>query len=239
MSTGRILVVDDDPQIRRVMRVTLTAQGYEVDDAKDGHSALEKLRDPRFDLVLLDVNMPGLSGLETCREIRSGSDIAIIMLTVRDDESDKVQALDAGADDYVTKPFRTPELLARIRAALRRAPASQGPAAGRLALGTTEIDFDSRQVTAGGRRVRLTPKEFDLLRYLVAHANKVVSHRQMLQAVWGPDYGDEVDYLRVVVNQLRKKIEARPSQPVYLLTEPWVGYRLFLPAESGSSPTHD
>ncbi len=239
MSTGRILVVDDDPQIRRVMRVTLTAQGYEVDDAKDGHSAFEKLRDSRFDLVLLDVNMPGLSGVETCREIRSGSDIAIIMLTVRDDESDKVQALDAGADDYITKPFKTPELLARIRAALRRTPASQGSAAGRLSFGTTDIDFDARQVTTNGRRVRLTPKEFDLLRYLVAHANKVVSHRQMLQAVWGPDYGDEVDYLRVVVNQLRKKIEARPSQPVYLLTEPWVGYRLFLPAESGSSPAHD
>jgi two-component system KDP operon response regulator KdpE len=238
MSTGRILVVDDDPQIRRVMRVTLTGQGYEVDDAKDGQSALEKLRDLRFDLVVLDVNMPDLSGVETCREIRAGSDIAIIMLTVRDDESDKVQALDAGADDYVTKPFKTPELLARIRAALRRTPAFQGPAASHLALGPTAIDFDTRQVTAHGKRVRLTPKEFDLLRYLVAHANKVVSHRQMLQAVWGPDYGDEVDYLRVIVNQLRKKIEAKPSRPVFLLTEPWVGYRLFVPAESDSSPAH-
>jgi two-component system, OmpR family, KDP operon response regulator KdpE len=238
MSSGRILVVDDDPQIRRVMRVTLTGQGYEVDDAKDGHAALEKLRDSRFDLVLLDMNMPGLGGLETCREIRTGSEIAVIMLTVRDDESDKVQALDAGADDYITKPFKTPELLARIRAALRRTPAAQGPATGHLTLGETEIDFDARQVTAHGRRVRLTPKEFDLLRYLVAHANKVVSHRQMLQAVWGPDYGDEVDYLRVVVNQLRKKIEAKPSRPVYLLTEPWVGYRLFLPAGLESNETH-
>ena len=238
MSSGRILVVDDDPQIRRVMRVTLTGQGYEVDDTKDGHAALEKLRDSRFDLVLLDMNMPDMDGLETCREIRTGSEVAVIMLTVRDDESDKVRALDAGADDYITKPFKTPELLARIRAALRRTPAGQGPATGRVTLGAAEIDFDARRVTSRGRRVRLTPKEFDLLRYLIAHANKVVSHRQMLQAVWGPDYGDEVDYLRVVVNQLRKKIEAKPSHPVYLLTEPWVGYRLHLPAVRGSGATH-
>ncbi len=231
MSAGRILVVDDDPQIRRVMKVTLTGQGYEVDDAKNGESAVEKLREHRFDLVLLDMNMPGISGLETCREIRGQSEIAIIMLTVRDDETDKVEALDAGADDYVTKPFNPHELLARIRAALRRTPSTQGPA-GRIALGSVEINFDTRQVSARGRQVRLTPKEFELLRYLVTHANKVLSHRELLQAVWGPDYGDQVDYLRVVVNQLRKKIEPKPSEPTYLLTEPWVGYRLYLPLES-------
>jgi two-component system, OmpR family, KDP operon response regulator KdpE len=152
-----------------------------------------------------------------------------VMLTVRDDDADKVEALDAGADDYVTKPFSTPELSARIRAALRRTPWTHGPT-GRLALGAVEIDFDARQVTSRGQRVHLTPKEFDLLRYLSANANKVVPHRQLLQAVWGPDYGDQVDYLRVVVNQLRKKIEATPSSPVYLLTEPWVGYRLYLPS---------
>jgi two-component system KDP operon response regulator KdpE len=152
------------------------------------------------------------------------------MLTVRDTEADKVSALDAGADDYVTKPFNTPELLARIRAALRRTPAAMGPAAGRLRLTAVEIDFDARQVLRGAVRVRLTPKEFDLLRHLIAHANKVVSHRELLQAVWGPDYGDQVDHLRVVVNQLRKKIEAQPSKPVHLLTEPWVGYRFSLPA---------
>jgi two-component system KDP operon response regulator KdpE len=229
VSTGRILVVDDDPQIRRVMRVTLTGQGYEVDDAKTGEAALEKLRAERFDLVLLDMNMPGMSGLETCNLIRDGSEIAIIMLTVRDTEEDKVGALDAGADDYVTKPFNPPELLARIRAALRRSPSTQG-AGGRLSLSAVEIDFDTRQVTRGLQRVRLTPKEFDLLRYLVAHPNKVLSHRALLQAVWGPDYGDEVDHLRVVVNQLRKKIEAQPSKPVHLLTEPWVGYRFDLPS---------
>jgi two-component system, OmpR family, KDP operon response regulator KdpE len=230
MSIGRILIVDDDPQIRRVMKVTLTGQGYEVDDAKNGEGALEKLREHRFDLVLLDMNMPGMGGLETCRHIRAQSEIAIIMLTVRDSETDKVGALDAGADDYVTKPFNPPELLARIRAALRRTPSAQGPT-GRLKLGAVEVDFDTRQVLTPGHRVRLTPKEFELLRYLVTHANKVLSHRELLQAVWGPDYGDQVDYLRVVVNQLRKKIEAKPSSPVHVLTEPWVGYRLFLPIE--------
>jgi two-component system KDP operon response regulator KdpE len=153
------------------------------------------------------------------------------MLTVRDSEADKVAALDAGADDYVTKPFNTPELLARIRAALRRTPWTLGGgAASRLKLGAVEIDFDARQVAAGARQVRLTPKELDVLRYLASHANKTVTHRELLQAVWGPDYGEEVDYLRVVVNQLRKKIEATPSKPVYLLTEPWVGYRLAVPA---------
>jgi two-component system, OmpR family, KDP operon response regulator KdpE len=228
MSAGRILVVDDDPQIRRVMRVTLTGQGYEIDDATSGESALEKVRASRFDLVLLDMNMPGMGGLEACREIRSQSEIAIIMLTVRDTDADKVEALDAGADDYVTKPFSSSELLARIRAALRRTPSAQGPT-GALRLGSAEVNFDTRQVAIGGRHERLTPKEFDLLRYLVTHPNKVVSHRELLQAIWGPDYGDQVDYLRVVVNQLRKKIEATPSEPVYLLTEPWVGYRLALP----------
>jgi two-component system KDP operon response regulator KdpE len=230
MSAGRILVVDDDPQIRRVLKVTLSGQGYEVDDAKSGEAALEKVRESRFDLVLLDMNMPGIGGLDACRAIREQSEIAIIMLTVRDNETDKVEALDAGADDYVTKPFKTPELSARIRAALRRTPWTHGPS-GRLTLGTAEIDFDTRQVTSRGRHVHLTPKEFDLLRYLTAHANKILSHRELLQAVWGPDYGDQVEYLRVVVNQLRKKIEAKPSAPVYLLTEPWVGYRLHLPSD--------
>jgi two-component system KDP operon response regulator KdpE len=230
VSAGRILVVDDDPQIRRVLKVTLTGQGFEVDDARTGEDALDRLREPRFDLVLLDINLPGMSGLDVCRAIRSGSEIAIVMLTVRDDEADTVEALDAGADDYVTKPFKPSELTARIRAALRRAPGGQGPT-GRLALGETTVDFDTREVTSAGKRVRLTPKEFELLRYLVAHANKVISHRQLLQAVWGPDYGDQVDYLRVVVNQLRKKIEAAPSSPVYLLTEPWVGYRLAVPSD--------
>ncbi len=230
MSGARILVVDDDPQIRRVLKVTLAGQGFEVEDARNGEEALERLRSHRVDLVLLDINMPGMSGLDVCRSVRAGSEVAVIMLTVRDEEADTVEALDAGADDYVTKPFKPSELLARIRAALRRSPGGQGPS-GRLVLGPATIDFDTRQVTSRGRQARLTPKEFDLLRYLVAHANKVLSHRQLLQAVWGPDYGDQVDYLRVFVNQLRKKIEPKPSSPVYLLTEPWVGYRLNLPPD--------
>jgi two-component system KDP operon response regulator KdpE len=154
------------------------------------------------------------------------------MLTVRDAESDKVEALDAGADDYVTKPYKDAELLARIRAALRRTGASQ-EVTGRLTLGAVQIDFDTRRVTgARGRSVRLTPKEFDLLRYFVAHANKVLTHRELLQGVWGPDYGDQVDYLRVFVNQLRKKLERDPASPEYLLTEPWVGYRFQLPSHA-------
>jgi two-component system KDP operon response regulator KdpE len=232
VSAGRILVVDDEPQIRRVMRTTLTATGYEVSDVRSGEEAVEKLGDEKFDLILLDVNLPGMSGLEACRVIRRETlvpDVAIIMLTVRNAEKDKVEALDAGADDYVVKPFGTPELLARIRAALRRAPLPQDSAPERISLRDVEVDFVSRQVTVRERHVRLTPKEFDLLRYLVTHPNKVIPHRELLQAVWGPDYGDEVEYLRVFVNQLRKKIEPQPAKPRYLLTEPWVGYRLNLP----------
>ena len=231
MSAGRILVVDDDPQIRRVMRVTLTGQGYEVDDAKNGEHALEKVREQRFDLVMLDMNMPGIGGLETCQLIRERSEIAIIMLTVRDSEQDTVGALDAGADDYITKPFNSSELLARIRAALRRMPALHDSATGRLTLSSVEIDFDTRQILGGPRAMRLTPKEFDLLRYFVAHPNKVLTHREILQAVWGPEYGDELDHLRVVITQIRKKIEAQPSKPAHLLTEPWVGYRFYLPSQ--------
>lgn len=232
MSAGRILVVDDEPQIRRVMRTALTTAGYEVSDARSGEEAVEQLGDEKFDLILLDVNLPGMSGLEACRVIRRDTlvpDVPIIMLTVRNAEKDIVEALDAGADDYVVKPFGTPELLARIRAALRRAPLPQDSAPLRISLKDVEVDFVSRQVSVRGRNVRLTPKEFDLLRYLVVHPNKVIAHRELLQAIWGPDYGDEVEYLRVFVNQLRKKIEPQPAKPRYLLTEPWVGYRLNLP----------
>jgi len=233
VSEGRILVVDDDAQIRRVMRTTLDTHSYEVDDARSGEEALEKLRTDQFDLVLLDVNMPGMGGVEACRTIRSGRsgfDLAIIMLTVRNTERDKSETLDAGADDYVTKPFSTPELLARIRAALRRLSQTSEatPRCVTLEEGI-EIDFQSRHVRTHGRDIRLTPKEFDLLRYLVAHPNKTIAHRELLQAVWGPDYGQESEYPRVFVNQLRKKIEPDPAKPRYLLTESWVGYRLCLP----------
>jgi two-component system KDP operon response regulator KdpE len=225
MSAGRILVVDDEPQIRRIMRTTLTGSGYEVDDAKTGEEALLKVREFLPDLVLLDINMPGMGGLAACREIRATANIAIIMLTVRNAESDKVEALDAGADDFVTKPFSTPELLARIRAALRRVPVGQSSAA-HLRIGNLDIDFVARKVANGSKTAHLTPKELDLLRYLTQHLHEAVPHRELLQAVWGPDYGDQVDYLRVFIMNLRKKIEIDPEHPEYIKTEPWIGYRL-------------
>jgi two-component system KDP operon response regulator KdpE len=229
MNNATILVVDDEPQLRRAMKATLTDLGYSVIEAKTGEEALESIRRETPDLVLLDLNMPGIGGLETCRAIREGSDVPIIILSVRNSEREKVQALDAGADDYVTKPFGIQELLARIRAGMRRAPAAAGGP--RLfADGELEIDFDARRVTVNGHTVRLTPKEFELLRFLVSHPDKPIPHRKLLQSVWGPDYGDEVEYLRVVVNQLRKKIEPVPAKPRYLLTEPWVGYRFATPA---------
>jgi len=230
MNHARILVVDDDPQIRRVMKTTLVIQGYETADAKSGEEAIEKLRGEKHDLVLLDMNMSGIDGLQTCREIREFSDIAIVMLTVRDSEKDKVAALDAGADDYVTKPFSTPELLARVRAALRRLPNVTDGSPPIIRAGHFEMDLSARRVRINGTPIRLTPKEFDLLRFLVAHANVPVPHMKLLQAVWGPDYGGEVEYLRVFVNQLRKKIEEDPSNPRLLITEPWVGYRFELPS---------
>jgi len=231
LSGGRILVVDDEPQIRRIMRTELTRAGYEVDDAKTGEEGLVKVREFHPDLVLLDINMPGMGGLAACRAIRSDANAAIIMLTVHNTESAKVEALDAGADDFVTKPFSTPELLARIRAALRRLPVSHS-SPNTLRVGQLTIDFAARTVAQGSASSHLTPKELDLLRYLTQHANEAVSHRELLQAVWGPDYGDQVDYLRVFIKSLRKKIEPNPESPQYITTEPWVGYRFNGIAES-------
>ena len=228
MSAGKILVVDDDPQIRRVMRATLSGHHYEVVEARNGDEALERFREEMPDLVLLDMNMPGMDGLETCRLLRAGSEAPILILSVRNTERDKVAALDAGADDYVTKPFGMEELLARIRAAMRRAPASPEGGPHAITDGDLQIDFDTRRVRVRDREVRLTPKEFELLRHLVAHAGKPVPHRELLQAVWGPDYGAETEYLRVFINQLRKKIELDPAKPQYVVTEPWVGYRFVM-----------
>ena len=231
MSAGRILVVDDQSQIRRFMRTTLASSGYEVDEAKTGEEALEKVRKFRPDLVLLDANMPGMGGFAACKAIRNDTHIAIVMLTVRNSEADKVGALDAGADDFVTKPFGTPELLARIRAALRRVPLSQASPP-RFQVGQLVIDFAARTVIHGATTMHLTPKELEILRYLTQHANQVVSHRELLQAVWGPDYGDQVDYLRVFIKNLRKKMEVNPERPEYITTEPWVGYRFNTSAAS-------
>lgn len=234
MNSATILVVDDEPQIRRVLRSTLSSQGYVITDAKTGEEAVESVRKNKPDLVLLDVNMPGIGGIEACREIRRSSDAPIIMLTVRNAERDKVLALDAGADDYVVKPFGIEELLARIRAALRRyAP---GDALPPYVSKELTLDFESRQLTVRGREVHLTPKEFDVLKHLIANQGKPLTHRRILQSVWGPDYGEETENLRVVINQLRKKIEIDPAHPKYIRTEPWVGYR-FQPPRVSSAKT--
>jgi two-component system, OmpR family, KDP operon response regulator KdpE len=235
VSSSRILMVDDEPQIRRALRSTLAALGFVVADAESGEAALEMVRDEKFDLILLDINMPGLSGLETCRAIRARSNVGILMVTVRDRAEDKIEALDAGADGYVTKPFDVNELLARIRAALRRAPASALAESKVLQLDGLEIRFHDRQVRINGRVTRLTPTELELLHYFVTHANSVLPHDKILQAVWGPDYGDEVEYLRVFVNQLRKKIEPDPARPRFILTEPWLGYRFDMQGNAAES----
>jgi two-component system KDP operon response regulator KdpE len=206
------------------MRVTLTGSGYEVDDAKTGEEGLAKVREFRPDVVLLDINMPGVGGLAACGAIRADANVAIIMLTVHNSEAAKVEALDAGADDFVTKPFSTPELLARIRAALRRLPVAQSSPS-KLQIGPLTIDFAARTVTQAAKTSHLTPKELDLLRYLTQRASEVVAHRELLQAVWGPDYGDQVDYLRAFIKSLRKKIELNPDHPRYITTEPRIGYR--------------
>jgi len=231
MSTPSILVVDDEPQIRRVLRTTLSFRGYEITEAATGEEAVDLARKLKPDLILLDVNLPGISGIEACREIRRGSETPIIMLTVRNAERDKVVALDAGADDYVTKPFGIEELLARVRASLRRHTAAEAVPAFQSKDFT--VDFELRRVTVGGEEVHLAPKEFEVLRELIAYQGKPVSHRRLLQSVWGPEYGEETENLRVVINQLRKKIEKDHSQPKYILTEPWVGYRFQPPKVRG------
>jgi two-component system KDP operon response regulator KdpE len=235
VSAASILVVDDEPQIRRVLRSTLSTQGYEIVEAKTGEEALEWMRSEAPDLVLLDMNMPGMGGVAACREIRRASDAPIIMLTVRSAERDKVAALDAGADDYVVKPFGIEELLARIRAALRRY--SPGDSVPPFASKDLSIDFEARQVKVRDRDVHLTPKEYEVLKHLVANQGKPLTHRRLLQAVWGPDYGEETESLRVVINQLRKKLEADPARPKYIVTEPWVGYRFQPPRASVTKPT--
>jgi two-component system, OmpR family, KDP operon response regulator KdpE len=229
VSSAKILIVDDAQQVRRVLRTALSAEGYTIFEAGTGEEALESVRQSTPDAIMLDVNMPGIGGLETCREIRRTMDIPILMLTVRNAERDKVMALDAGADDYVVKPFSMAELLARIRAALRRRLPQEKVAS--FSAKDFAANFETRQVTVKGRDVHLTPKEFELLRHLISNAGKPITHRRLLQAVWGPDYGDEPEYLRVMINQLRKKIESDPGRPKLILTEPWVGYRFQAPRE--------
>lgn len=222
-----VLVVDDEPQILRVMRASLPIRGYEVLTASSGEEALNQLSKQVPDLVILDLAMPEMSGLEVCRRVREFSSVPIIVLSAKGSESDKVSALDLGADDYVTKPFGMDELLARSRAVLRRLSTTTDRV---VSVGDVTIDIDERRVVVAGKEIRLTPKEFDVFKYLVNNAGKVVTHRALLQTVWGWESTDQTEYLRVFINQLRRKIETDASHPHYLITEPWVGYR-FVPNE--------
>jgi two-component system KDP operon response regulator KdpE len=236
-SQGKVLVVDDESSIRRALHNTLHGMGFDVDEAANGEEALQLVRDEKYDVVLLDINMPGIGGIRACREMRKSLPrLGILMLTVRDSEGDKVAALDAGADDYITKPFNIRELAARIRAAVRRSTASKVDPDAEMRIGNIELDPARRLVRKAGEPVHLTPTEFDLLRYLMAHAGLPITHARLLHAVWGPEYGGELEYLRTFVRQLRKKLEEDPAEPAYLLTDSHIGYRF---AEGKPEPVEE
>ncbi len=221
----RILVVDDEPQITRVLRRSLISQGYDVHIASDGEAALQTFGDWTPDLVVTDLAMPNMNGLELCRQLRTISRVPIIVLSVRGEEKTKVEALDCGADDYVTKPFGMDELLARIRATLRRAPAIQDESSKILSAGDFRVDIEARRLTIQDKEIHLTPKEYDLMVFFVRNPGKVLTHRTLLAAVWGGTSVEQTEYLRVFIGQLRKKIEPDQATPRYILTEPWIGYR--------------
>ncbi len=229
--TRKILIVDDEAQITRVLRRSLTAHRYDIRTAADGQAALELFHDWNPDLVITDLSMPEMNGLELCREIRKTSQAPILVLSVKGEEHSKVEALDAGADDYITKPFGINELLARVRAALRRVPTNSEYSPSYLSEGDFVIDLAAHKILVRQQEVHLTPKEFDLLVYLFQNRGKVLTHRTLLAAIWGGNYTEQTEYLRVFIGQLRKKIETDPAHPQYILTEPWVGYR-FLPEKS-------
>jgi two-component system, OmpR family, KDP operon response regulator KdpE len=230
MNNATLLVVDDEPQIRRVLRTTLLNVGYDVVEAKNGQEGIERVLRERPDLILMDFNLPDMSGPEACRKIRLSFAGPIIMVTVRNSERDKIDALDSGADDYVVKPFVMGELLARVRAALRRSTPEQPLP--KIETPELTVDVKKRAVDVCGDRIHLTPREFDVLRVLVTEQGKPLTYRNILQAVWGPDYGEETENLRVVINKLRKKIEKDPAHPRFILTEHWIGYRFQLPSEA-------
>ena len=226
-----VLVVDDEPPLRKVLNTTLSARGFAVEEAGSAERALGVARQRHFDLVLLDINMPGLGGIEACRRFRAlSSKVGIVMVTVREAEEDMVEALEAGADDYITKPFRFGELVARLHAVLRRSGPDHACGAV-LQAGDLEIDFQRRLLRRAGQEVHLTPTEFDLLALLMKNQGALLPHAKLLRTIWGPNYGDELEYLRTYVRTLRKKIEDDPAQPKYILTEPWVGYRFHNPSE--------
>ncbi len=222
---NNILVVDDEAQITRVLKTTLSAQGYAIRTAADGMQALLEMKTWAPDLIITDLRMPNMDGLELCRQVRSQSRIPIIVLSVKGEETIKVEALDAGADDYVTKPFSVKELLARVRAALRRTYTDEQSETPVIEAGDFHIDIPGRRVEVRKQEVHLTPKEFDVLVYLVRHPDKVVTHRALLSAVWGPNSVEQTEYLRVCVGRLRKKLEVDETEPRYIITEPWIGYR--------------
>ena len=225
MKSDRILVVDDEPEIRRAVGRALTARGFDVETAEDGEKGLAKVAEFAPDLIVLDLNMPRLDGMSVCRRIRTWSQVPIIILSVREDESDKVEALELGADDYLTKPFGTNELLARVRALLRRASHADDARAPRFEIGDTTIDLENRSVTRAGEAVHLTKTEWALLDVLSHHPGRLLTHRWLLEAVWGPGYEDDPNVLRVFVSQLRKKIEPDPGRPAFIITDPGIGYR--------------
>jgi two-component system, OmpR family, KDP operon response regulator KdpE len=223
-SGARILVVDDEAQIRRSLQVNLERRGYTVETAEDGEQALHRFINRRPDILILDLVMPGMNGVEVVRQVRASSAVPIIVLSVLGDEQHKVEALETGADDYMTKPFGTEELLARIRSLLRRAAGAKNASPVFLS-GGLSVNFDRREVTVDGQPVRLTPLEYDLLHYMIQHADKVLTHRMLLHEVWGEAYVDQAQYLRVIVGRLRKKLEKNPTRPRFILTDPGVGYR--------------
>jgi two-component system KDP operon response regulator KdpE len=222
---GNILVVDDEPQITRVLKTTLSSQGYGVRSAGNGQEATDEMKSWSPDLIITDLRMPIMDGLELCRRVRSDSRIPIIVLSVKGEEAIKVQALDAGADDYITKPFSVNELLARVRAALRRAAALEIPETSLIEVGDFRIDVQGRAVTVNNQEIHLTPKEFDLLVYFAKHPGKVITHRALLAAIWGPNSVEQPEYLRVFVGHLRKKLDPNDGSSRYIVTEPWIGYR--------------
>jgi two-component system, OmpR family, KDP operon response regulator KdpE len=225
MKKTRILVVDDEPQIGRMLRTQLSARGYDVEHVAAGAEALLSIGENPPDLILLDLGLPDMSGVEVCRRLREWSAIPVIFLTVRDEEKTKVQALDVGGDDYVTKPFGIPELLARVRAVLRRKQEQPTSSAAVFESGDLRVDFSARQVTVTEQEVRLTPTEYELLRLFILHADKTLTHRQLLTQIWGPEATTETQYLHVFIRQLRRKLEPDPSKPRHFVTEPGVGYR--------------